>query len=1014
MFHPTLLLCCLLPSLSYVSPANGNNKQVQCIDHEREALLKFKQGILVDKCGLLSSWGDHDDHNRNCCQWNGVRCNNQTGNVVILDLRGVGDNYSPLLSERCLQGNLSSSLVSLKHLSYLDLSLNYFQQPHIPNFIGSFRSLKYLNLSNAGFYGEIPPQIGNLSSLISLDLRFDYYSGTGSQALSWLSHLTLLRYFKLSYYNLSEVTEWPQIINNLPFLRVLTLDECELQPSLALPLSFKNSSTTLSSLSVAENYLNDSFIFPWLFNFSGIDKHLTYLDLSDNQINGPLPTALGNLSALSFLSLSGNNLQGRIPSFIGNLQSLSFLDLSENIFEGPIPDTLGSIKTLTYLNLASNNFQSIPKTLAKYLCTLQEFYFSNNNLTDELPNIIQTLSGCASKSLLSLGLRRNNIWGSVPDTINTFSSLRYLDLSWNQLNGTVSPNLGQLSVLESLYLTYNSLKGTLSDIHFSNLSRLNYLDLSYNTELALTFDSNWVPAFQLETIRLRSCNLGPSFPKWLVSQTNYSYLDISSAGISDSIPESFYSSLPSKLSSLNMSYNKISGRLNCLQIPIISDEFHIDLSHNNIEGAIPSFPANLTSLLLNNNRFSDPRPFLCPEDKSYLSKLDLSNNLLSGKLPDCWMNFDQLIILYLDNNNFSGGIPASVGYLKRLQELHLSNNNFSEELPRSLEDCTSLVVLDLSYNSLTGHIQSDIGSKFNNLSFLSLRSNNFVGGIPLSLCEMSFLQILDLAINQITGTIPKCIHNLIAMQNGTDLMPEMQYLELIPISYNVYYPEDFSATILWKSKERSFWKTLGLVKSIDLSNNKLKGEIPSQVAILKGLKSLNLSGNNLAGSITPRIGELTSLEILDLSNNHLSGEIPTSLANLNSLSNLDLSNNNFSGEIPKGTQLQRSDASSYTGNPELCGPPLGNCSSNQPPYNTASGGDITPEEENDNKVFFYGLCISVVLGFVIGFWGVCGTLVLKRSWRHAFFQFFDDMQDRLYGWCLFTRLKFRRGFEACY
>ncbi|XP_010672176.4 LOW QUALITY PROTEIN: receptor-like protein EIX2 [Beta vulgaris subsp. vulgaris] len=988
----------------------------------------------------MSSWGDHDDDNRNCCQWNGVRCDNQTGHVVKLNLPGVDTD---VYEKRCLVGKLNSSLVNLKHLSYLDLSYNYFQQQPIPNFIGSFRSLKHLNLSYAGFYGEIPPQIGNLSSLISLDLRFEsfeYYSGTGSQALSWLSHLTLLRYFKLSSYNLSEVTEWPQIINNLPFLRVLTLDDCELEPSLPLPLSFKNSSTTLSSLSLVENHLDDSFIFPWLFNFSGMTStlHILISLISNNQINGPLPTALGNLSALSFLSLSANNLQGtipsfienmqslshlnlaannfqgRIPSFIGNLQSLSYLELWVNKFEGPIPDTLGSIKTLTYLNLALNNFQSIPKTLGKYLCTLQEFYFSNNNLTDELPNIIQTLSGCASKSLLSLGLSRNNIWGSVPDTINTFSSLRYLDLSWNQLNGTVSPNLGQLSMLDSLYLTNNSLKGTLSDIHFSNLSRLNYLDLSYNTELAFTFDSDWVPAFQLESIGLRSCNLGPSFPKWLVSQTNYEYLDISNAGISDSIPESFYSSLPSKLSSLNMSYNKISGRLNSLQIPITSDESHIDMSHNNIEGAIPSFPANLTSLLLNNNRFTDPRPFLCLEDKSYLSKLDLSNNLLSGKLPDCWMNFDQLIILYLDNNNFSGDIPASVGYLKRLQELHLRHNNFSEEFPRSLEDCTSLVLLDLSYNSLNGHIQSDIGSKFNNLSFLSLRSNNFVGEIPLSLCEMSFLQILDLAMNQITGLIPKCIHNLTAMQNATDLMPEMQYREPIPISDTLNYYEDFSATILWKSKERSFLRYLRLIKYIDLSNNKLKGDIPSEIAILDGLISLNLSRNNLAGSITPRIGELTSLEVLDLSNNHISGEIPTSLANLNSLSILDLSNNNFSGEIPKGTQLQGFNASSYIDNPELCGPPLGNCSSNQPPYNTASGGDITPEEENDNKVFLYGLCISMVLGFVIGFWGVCGTLVLKRSWRHAFFQFFDDMQDRVYGWYLFTRLKFRRGFEACY
>ncbi|XP_021721968.1 probable leucine-rich repeat receptor-like protein kinase At1g35710 [Chenopodium quinoa] len=431
-------------------------------------------------------------------------------------------------------------------------------------------------------------------------------------------------------------------------------------------------------------------------------QSLSYLDLSRNNLQGAIPTSFGNMHDLSYLDLSHNKLQGIIPASFGNMKSLSYLKLGFNQLESSIPN----IKHLTYLDLSSNNFKLLSSSLGN-LCSLQKLDVILNNLTQELGDIIQTLNGCTKKSLLILWLESNQIWGPIPDTIDTFSSLQELYLYNNRLNGTITQRLRNMTMLETLDLSSNSLKGTLSNNHFSNLSRLKNLDLSNNSALVLNMDDNLVPPFQFDTIYLGSCRLGPMFPKWLQKQTKYSWLDISGAGISDSIPNSFWKSLPPNLVNLNISHNNIYGTLPDLQIIVPSTSsqfFDIDMSFNHFKGKIPSFPKHVTSVYLSSNKFSNHFPFLCPKSKTNIHNLDLSNNLLSGELLDCWMNFDQLLFLNLENNKFSASIPSSFGYLNKLQSLHLANNMFSKDFPRSMMNCTSLINLNLGHNLLSGHV----------------------------------------------------------------------------------------------------------------------------------------------------------------------------------------------------------------------------------------------------------------------------------------------------------------------
>lgn len=87
-------------------------------------------------------------------------------------------------------------------------------------------------------------------------------------------------------------------------------------------------------------------------------------------------------------------------------------------------------------------------------------------------------------------------------------------------------------------------------------------------------------------------------------------------------------------------------------------------------------------------------------------------------------------------------------------------------------------------------------------------------------------------------------------------------------------------------------------ETLDLSNNKLKGNIPSWIARFKGLKRLNLSNNELSGRIPSWLGDMENLEELILSGNNFENSIPRELGKLLKLRVLKLDSNNLTGEIP--------------------------------------------------------------------------------------------------------------------
>ncbi|KAL8128934.1 hypothetical protein V2J09_018089 [Rumex salicifolius] len=522
----------------------------------------------------------------------------------------------------------------------------------------------------------------------------------------------------------------------------------------------------------------------------------------------------------------------------------------------------------------------------------------------------------AAFRVVKLNVSNVPLFGTVPVEIGMLDALQSLTLAGDSLTGSIPPTLANLTALRLLNISNNSFSGSLPASVFSRMLDLQVVD-AYNNNLTGPLPVDVVGLKKLRILRLGGNYFTGEIPENYSEIQSLERLELNTNSLTGRIPASL-----SRLQRLKFLfigyYNNFTGG--------IPDEFgnfteliRLGMESCNLTGTIPPSLGKLKkldTLFLQENSLTGAIPPEIGEMWSLMS-LDLAFNLLTGKIPENFHKLHTLTLLNLFHNSLVGQIPPFIGHLPNLEVLQVWGNNFTIDLPDSLGSNGRLKILDVTSNHLTGTIPRDL-CKGDRLEFLILMDNSFVGLIPDEIGACKTLKRVRIGNNYLQGSIPV----------GLFSMPRLELLELNDNLFTGALPVAMSGDKLSSIDLSNNRMTGGIpsgirnfifLEKISLQHNRLTGEIPSELFTLKQLSDIDLSGNTLTGDVPASIGDCSSLISIDFSQNQISGVIPSSIANLPVLSVLNLSRNSFTGEIPKNITAIHSLTVLDLSNNNLCG-----------------------------------------------------------------------------------------------
>jgi Leucine-rich repeat (LRR) protein len=465
------------------------------LDTTRGGTITITDSVMCDLV-LSTSLGSNLDVNgwrcggglplSDTCNWTGVTC--ESSNVVSININSTS-----------ISGTLPASIGDMTSLTSLQFGTNELSG-NIPTEIGKLTNLVILSLYNNKLNGTIPTSIGDMINLQWLDLSYNNITGSIPYEIG---ELTLLEVLYLQSNILNGII--PVTINDMVSLYDVQFQSNCLSGHLPFNNYIYNNITNYTNIQnwtmFDDDYNNSSNItnfnntLNWTLNTTNstifVNSSLPYLTIfyaHDNNLNGTIPTSMGDMTSLIDLQLHSNSLTGSVPNEFTMLTNLTDLQLQDNNLNGIYSSGLCSMSQLTTFYITQSEYNEYDLQYVA-MCDLAASTSLGNSsdvdgwrCSDRLPLISEcdwTGIDCDDIWVTSINMYNMSVTGTLPTSIGYLYSLQYLAFEYNSLSGSIPSEIGKLTKLVILSLYNNKLNSTIPAT-IGKLVNLNVTHLGYN------------------------------------------------------------------------------------------------------------------------------------------------------------------------------------------------------------------------------------------------------------------------------------------------------------------------------------------------------------------------------------------------------------------------------------------------------------------------------------------------------------------------------------------------------
>lgn len=594
---------------------------------------------------------------------------------------------------------------------------------------------------------------------------------------------------------------------------------------------------------------------------------VTMLDLTDKNMQGGLPPAIGDLDALEWLSIWNNENLSYLPGEFYGLPNLHYLDMN-NVGVEQLSPAIGLLSSLDTLWIGSNSLSDgLPAELFD-LTNLQVLEMANTQLS-EIPEGVTTLT-----NLRALWLNNNqNMAGVIPANIGDLTNLEYLNLNASgALTGEIPSSIANMSNLEYLYVNNTNFTGGYQ--HIGALTNLRVLYVINAPAIATDLPDSYSNLVNLENFVFGVGNYAP-FPPEVLSMTNLKVLQAPEAGLTE-IPVELGTF--DSLYYINFRNNSITGAF-----PVeLNQQFQFVYIQENEIDDISALEQDslLTSIIArgNNLDFQDLLPF-----QTYFE--NINNGFIPGFYDVAYMKptnmeFEDVILNVGDTYTMNMGISTdTLTFIDWYQWGSYIDSGETYEIFDALNPDSDGEYIGYAYHDV-----------ITNLTGLQLETGIYNVNVIESVSEADSLA-LEAIYNALTFNEPPANWFEGPVETWQGVFAFDGHVRGLT-AYNVS-AESFPAAVA----------DLDSLEFLDVYYSDFQfSSIPVELFELSNIHVISMPQNNFAGPLPAEVGNATSLSTLDLSNNFLSGDLPATLSNLTNLYFLNLRANRLTGSIPSGFQ----------------------------------------------------------------------------------------------------------------